>query len=67
MTDKTKIQVTVTEDAELIARIDDIAEREGLKRADILRRAIRTWLFSLPNTHDNVSITAPKELEPTAA
>ena len=67
MTDKTKIQVTVTEDAELIARIDDIAEREGLKRADILRRAIRTWLFSLPNTYDKVSITAPKELEPTAA
>lgn len=55
MSENTKIQVTVVEDTSIIDRIDTIAAAEGLKRADILRRAIRFWLISLPVSSINGS------------
>lgn len=44
MLGKDKIQIAFAEDPKLIAIIDEIAAREGLKRADILRRATRIFL-----------------------
>lgn len=48
MSDKTKIRLVVDEDAAIVARIDAIAEYEGVARSDILRRAIRRLLLSTP-------------------
>lgn len=44
MLGKDKVQITFAEDPKLIAVIDEMAAREGLKRADILRRATRVFL-----------------------
>lgn len=49
MTDKPKVRIVVDEDAALVAQLDAIAEAEGIARSDVLRRAIRRLLFSLPN------------------
>lgn len=49
MIPKNKIRIVVDEDETIVAQIDAIAESEGLARADILRRAIRRLLFSMPN------------------
>lgn len=48
MTDKQKIRIVVDEDAAIVARLDAMAEAEGIARSDILRRAIRRLVFSLP-------------------
>lgn len=48
MTDKQKIRIVVDEDAAIVARLDAMAEAEGIARSDMLRRAIRRLLFSLP-------------------
>lgn len=45
MTDRAKIRLVVDEDADIVARLDALAEAEALSRADILRRAIRRLLF----------------------
>lgn len=47
---KAKRQLTVLETVEIAAMIDAQAEREGVDRADILRRAIRNYIFSLPDS-----------------
>ncbi len=49
MTDKTKVRLVVDEEAAIVARLDAIAAAEGIARSDVLRRAIRRLLFSLPN------------------
>lgn len=49
MTDRVKIRLVVDEDESIVLKLDAIAESEGLSRADILRRAIRRLLLSLPN------------------
>lgn len=46
MTEKPKIRIVVDEDAAIVAKLDIIAEAEGLSRSDMLRRAIRRLLFS---------------------
>ena len=38
---KNKVRIVVDEDAEIVARIDAIAAREGTSRAAIIRRWIR--------------------------
>lgn len=60
-----RIRIVVDEDAGIVARLDELAEIEGLSRADILRRAIRRLLFSLP-TVPEIGIN-PKEGEQVAA
>lgn len=57
MIGKNKVRLVVDEDESIVKRIDAIAEAEGVARADILRRAIRRLLFSLPSviTSDNLS------------
>lgn len=47
MTDKPKIRIVVDEDASIVAQLDQIADAESISRADVLRRAIRRYLFSL--------------------
>lgn len=42
-----KVRITVDEDPAIVARIDALADAEGLSRNDIMRRAIRRLLFSL--------------------
>lgn len=49
MTVKPKIRIVVDEDESIVLRLDAIAESEGIARSDILRRAIRRLLFSMPN------------------
>ena len=44
-----KIRIVVDEDATIVARLDELADVEGLSRSDMLRRAIRRLLFSLPS------------------
>ena len=66
MTDKSKIRLVVDEDAAIVARLDAIAEAEGIARSDVLRRAIRRLLFSLPNVPANENIPAtylPESIE----
>jgi metal-responsive CopG/Arc/MetJ family transcriptional regulator len=48
MSEKTKIRLVVDEDAAIVARLDAMAEAEGIARSDILRRAIRLLVFSAP-------------------
>jgi len=57
MISKGKVRLVVDEDQTIVARLDEIAEAEGLARADILRRAIRRLLFSMPDvlTTDKLS------------
>lgn len=61
MISKGKIRIVVDEDQAIVAQIDAIAEAEGLARADVLRRAIRRLIFSMPAvlTSDNVSHEKP--------
>lgn len=42
-----KVRITVDEDPAIVARMDALADAEGLSRNDIMRRAIRRLLFSL--------------------
>lgn len=44
-----KIRITVDEDPAIVERLDALADAEGLSRNDIMRRAIRRLLFSLPS------------------
>lgn len=64
MIGKDKIRLVVDEDKTIVARIDEIAEAEGLARADILRRAIRRLLFSMPDilTSDKLSTEQPADI-----
>lgn len=57
MSDKQKTRLVVDEDTAIVARIDAIAEAEGVARSDILRRAIRKFLLSAPTvpTFENLS------------
>jgi metal-responsive CopG/Arc/MetJ family transcriptional regulator len=57
MITKGKIRIVVDEDEAIVARLDEMAEAEGIARADMLRRAIRRLLFSMPDilTSDKVS------------
>lgn len=64
MTDKAKIRIVVDEDAAVVARLDALAEREALSRADMLRRAIRLLVLStptfptianIPTTHEEIA------------
>jgi hypothetical protein len=47
--EKSKIRLVVDEDAAIVARLNAIAEAEGIARSDVLRRAIRRLLFSMPS------------------
>lgn len=49
MTDKPQVKVSFDEDAEIMQRIDAIAESEGTSRSAIIRRALRRLLFSMPS------------------
>lgn len=60
-----KIRIVVDEDASIVARLDALAETEGLSRSDMLRRAIRRLLFSLPTVPDFGN--NPKDDEQVAA
>lgn len=60
-----KIRIVVDEDASIVARLDALAETEGLSRSDMLRRAIRRLLFSLPAVPE-IGIN-PKEDEQVTA
>ena len=64
MTDKPKIRLVVDEDADIVAKIDALAEAEALSRSDILRRAIRRLLF-LSNVP--ISGNSPETPEQVAA
>lgn len=66
MTDKNKIRIVVDEDAAIVARIDEIAEAEGIARADILRRAIRRLLFSMPSVLTSENIPREQTTDITA-
>lgn len=48
MTEKTKIRIVVDEDAEIVGKLDAMAEVEGITRSDMMRRAIRRLVFSSP-------------------
>lgn len=66
MSDKAKIRLVVDEDAAIVARLDAIAEAEGIARSDVLRRAIRRLLFSMPTipASENISATyLPESIE----
>lgn len=63
MTEKAKIRIVVDEDAEIVARLDALAEAEGLSRSDMLRRAIRRLLFSLPSIPISGNIPEPETIE----
>lgn len=43
-----KVRITVDEEPAIVAQMDALANAEGLSRNDIMRRAIRNMLFSLP-------------------
>lgn len=49
MTDKTKIRIVVDEDVDIVTRLDALAEIESISRSDMLRRAIRRLLLSMPS------------------
>lgn len=53
MTDKPKIRIVVDEDASIVAQLDQVADAESISRADVLRRAIRRYLFSLTTVPAN--------------
>lgn len=65
--DKQKIRIVVDEDAEIVARLDALAESEGLSRSDLLRRAIRRLVFSLPKISADGNIPSEELPELTAA
>jgi len=55
-----KVRLVVDEDQAIVERLDAIAKAEGLARSDVLRRAIRRLVFSMPDilTSDKVSHAA---------
>lgn len=61
MTEKTKIRIVVDEDAEIVGKLDAMAEVEGITRSDMMRRAIRRLVFSSPTvpTFGNVPGSHP--------
>jgi hypothetical protein len=64
-----KIRITVDEDPAIVARMDALADAEGLSRNDIMRRAIRRLLFSLTSGSidgSNPSIEQPEPAKATA-
>lgn len=63
MSEKSRIRIVVDEDPAIIARLDAIAERESLSRSDVVRRAIRRLVFSLP-TGSTDGIIPEVETEP---
>lgn len=67
MTEKTKIRLVVDEEPAIVARLDAIADAEGIARADVLRRAIRRLLFSLPIVPTSESVPEMTEADPIAA
>jgi metal-responsive CopG/Arc/MetJ family transcriptional regulator len=64
MNDKIKIRIVVDEDEGIVKRLDAIAESEGIARSDVLRRAIRRLLFSMPNvlTDEKFSHDQPEQV-----
>lgn len=46
MEDTRKITISIQEDPQMLARIDQMAEEEGTSRSAIIRRAIRRLVFS---------------------
>lgn len=68
MSEKIKIRIVVDEDESIVKRLDAIAEAEGIARSDVLRRAIRRLLFSMPNvlTDEKYSEVKPAA-DPVAA
>ncbi len=62
-----KIRITVDEDPAIVARIDALADAEGLSRNDIMRRAIRRLLFSLSNcSTDGSDPSVEQTIDPIA-
>lgn len=55
---KTRTQITVVEDVDIVTQLDAIAKAEGLQRADILRRAIRRYLLTVPSNYIDVTISS---------
>lgn len=62
-----KIRITVDEDPNIVRRVDAIATAEGLSRNDIMRRALRRLLSSLPESSDNGSEPIQQQHESVAA
>jgi hypothetical protein len=69
ISDKPKICLVVDEESAIVARLDAIAAAEGIARSDVLRRAIRRLLFSLPNVpaSENISIISDPTADPITA
>lgn len=55
-----KVRITVDEESFIVEKLDALASAEGLSRNDIMRRAIRRFLFSLSSGSFEGTIT-PKE------
>lgn len=66
MTDKAKTRIVVDEDTAIVARLDAIAESEGIARADVLRRAIRRLVLSTPNVPTTGDIPTSYEVAEVA-
>lgn len=49
MSETKKIRIVVDEEPEIVARLDALGNAEGLSRSDMLRRAIRRLVFSVPS------------------
>jgi len=66
MTDKPKIRIVVDEDAAIVERLDAIAAAESISRADVLRRAIRRLVFSVPSVPAFGNSPTPETADITA-
>lgn len=64
MIEKTKIRIVVDEDAEIVKKLDAMADAEGIARSDVLRRAIRRLIFSLPNVPTFGNIPEKQDEQP---
>lgn len=53
MDDTRKVTFSIQEDADVLDRLDRLAEKEGTSRSAIIRRAIRQLLFSLSIVPEN--------------
>jgi predicted transcriptional regulator len=67
MTDNAQVKISFNEDADVMRRIDEIADREGTSRTAIIRRAIRAIIHASPvvatvtyRPHDGQTAEAPK-------
>lgn len=60
MTENLKTRIVVDEDTPIVDQLDAVAKAEGISRADVLRRAIRRYLFSLSTVPTSGSI--PEEV-----